>query len=114
MEGRTPEPWQLGLGEVTEPLWGVGWWERAQGKGPQFTQTSWRVEEGLHLEPQTFLLPLPPLDIWSVNVSMFGARGDHFSWKEKEVPTAAAAGTQLSSNELENSFPLILIILEAS
>lgn len=73
-----------------------------------------KEEEGLPLEPGTFPLPLPPLDIWSVNVSVFGARGDHFSWKEKEVPTAAAAGTQLSSNELENSFPLILIILEAS
>lgn len=71
-------------------------------------------EEGLPLQTQTFLLPLPPLDIWSVNVFVFGARGDHFSWKEKEVPTAAATGTQLSSNELENSFPLILIILEAS
>lgn len=32
----------------------------------------------------------------------------------KEVPTAAATGMQLSSNELENSFPLILIILEGS
>lgn len=32
----------------------------------------------------------------------------------KEVPPAAAMGTQLSSNELENSFPLILIILEGS
>lgn len=66
------------------------------------------------LAPTTFPLPLLPLDIWSVNASVFGARGDHFSWKEKEVPTAAASGTQLSSNELENSFPLILIILEAS
>lgn len=95
---------------------GEGWWERAQGEGHTSLKTSWRMEEeeGLPLEPQTFLLPLPPLDIWSVNVSVFGARGYHFSWKEKEVPTAAAAGTQLSSNELENSFPLILIILEAS
>lgn len=91
--------------------------EEPKGKDNSSLKPSWRMkekEEGLPLEPQTFLLPLPPLDIWSVNVSVFGACGDHFSWKEKEVPTAAAAGTQLSSNELENSFPLILIILEAS
>lgn len=88
--------------------------EEPKGKDNSSLKPSWRMEkEGLPLQ-QTFLLPLPPLDIWSVNVSAFGAHGDHFSWKEKEVPTAAAAGTQLSSNELENSFPLILIILEAS
>lgn len=85
-------------------------------RGKDSLRSSWRMkeEEKLPLEAQTFLLPLPPLDIWSVNVSVFGAHGDHSSWKEKEVPTAAAAGTQLSSNELENSFPLILIILGGS
>lgn len=75
--------------------------EEPKGKDHSSLKPSWRTEEEeeeeeLPLEPQTFLLPLPPPDIWSVNVSVFGARGDHFSWKEKEVPTAAAAGTQLS------------------
>lgn len=40
--------------------------------------------------------------------------GSAFLLEGKEVPAAAATGTQLSSNELENSFPLILIILEGS
>lgn len=38
--------------------------EKPKGKDHSSLKPSWRVEEeGMSLEPQTFLLPLPPLDI---------------------------------------------------